>query len=123
MPGMELLSRGPLKLGAMKEFDVGKLDWVGSLPTGPPAKDGLARIVDADGGRYDPENLYHQAAAYPSFVQIEAARRRFRGQFRRRLKRLAERARLSGSVTITAARGNPRAPGAVALIMVLDVNG
>ncbi|MGO8960609.1 MAG: hypothetical protein ACLQFR_25015 [Streptosporangiaceae bacterium] len=95
MPRIELLSRGPLKLGPMKEFEVGKLDWVASLPPGPPAKDGLARIVDADGGRDDPENSYYEAAADPSFVQIEAARRRFRGQYLRRLKPLAERARSS----------------------------
>jgi hypothetical protein len=97
MPRAELPSRGPLKLGPIKEFDVGKLDWVGSLPPGPPAKDGLTRIVDADGGGDDPENSYYEAAAHPSFVQIEAARRRFRGQCLRRLKRLAERARSSGT--------------------------
>ena len=92
---MELLSRRLLILGPMKETDAGKLDRVGSLPAGPPAKDGLTRIVDADGGRDDAENSYYEAAADPSFVQLEAARRRFRGQYLRRLKRLAERARSS----------------------------
>ena len=79
----------------MDELDAGKLDWVSSLPAGPPTKDGLARIVDADGGRDDAENSYYEAAADPTFVQIEAARRRFRGQYLRRLKRLAEHARSS----------------------------
>jgi hypothetical protein len=79
----------------MKEFDAGKLDWVARLPTGPPAKDSLARLVDADGGRDDAENSYYEAAADPSFVAVEAARRRFRGQYLRRLKRLANRAQAS----------------------------
>jgi hypothetical protein len=85
----------PLMLGLMNELDADKLDWVRSLPAGPPAKDGLARIVDADGGHDDAENSY-ETAAHPTFVQIEAARRRFRGQYLRRLKRLAEHARSSG---------------------------
>jgi hypothetical protein len=97
VPRMELPSRRPLILGPMNEHDAGKLDWVGSLPADPPAKDALARIVDADGGRDDAENSYHEAAADPSFVQIEAARRRFRGQYLRRLKRLAEHARPIGN--------------------------
>jgi hypothetical protein len=79
----------------MKRFDAGKLDWVARLPAGPPAKDSLARIVDADGGRDDAENSYYEAAADPSFVAVEAARRRFRGQYLRRLRRLANRARAS----------------------------
>jgi hypothetical protein len=77
----------------MKELDADKLDWVRSLPAGPPAKDGLARIVDTDGGHDDAENSYYDAAADLTFVQIEAARRPFRGQYFRRLKRLAEHAR------------------------------
>jgi hypothetical protein len=97
MPRTDLLSRRPLILGRVKEFDAGKLDWVASLPAGPAAKDGLARIVDAAGGRDDAENSYYEAAADPGFVQIEAARRRFRGQYLRRLKRLAESAKSSGS--------------------------
>jgi len=85
----------------MNKLDAGKLDWVGSLPAGPPAKDGLARIVDADGGRDDAENSYYEAVADPAFVLIEAARRRFRGQYLRRLRRLAEHAR-SGEDLINA---------------------
>jgi hypothetical protein len=80
----------------MKEVDAGKLDWVGTLPAGPAAKKALARIVDADGGRDDAENSYYETAADPSVVQIETARRRFRGQYPRRLERQSERARSSG---------------------------
>jgi hypothetical protein len=86
----------PFILSLVKELEAGKLDWVRSLPAGPPTRDGLARIVDADGGRDDAENSYYEAAADPGFVQIEAARRRFRGQYLRRLKRMAERARSGG---------------------------
>ena len=77
----------------MKEFDPGKLGWISSLPVGQPEKDALARIVDADGGRDDTDNSYYEAAGDPSFVQIETVQRRFRGQYLRRLRRLAERAR------------------------------
>lgn len=69
----------------------------GGLPAGALAKDALARIVDADGGRDDAENAYYEAAADPSIVQIEAARRRFPGQYLRRLKRLPEHARPNGN--------------------------
>jgi hypothetical protein len=79
----------------MKQFDAGKLDWIAKLPAGPPAKDSLARVVDADGGRDDAESSYYEAAADPSFVAVEAARRRFRGQYLRRLRRLARRAQAS----------------------------
>jgi hypothetical protein len=80
----------------MEELHPGKLGWIGRLPAGPPAKDSLARIVDADGGRDDAENSYYEAAADPIFVRIETARRRFHGQYLRRLRRLAERARSGG---------------------------
>jgi hypothetical protein len=79
----------------MKQFDAGKLDWAARLPAGPPAKDSLARIVDADRGRDDAENSYYEAVADPSFVAVEAARRRFRGQYLRRLRRLVNRTRAS----------------------------
>jgi hypothetical protein len=77
----------------MKEPDAGKLGWIDRLPAGPPEKDALARIVDADCGRDDAENSYYEAAADPGFVRIETARRRFRGQYLRRLRRLAKRTR------------------------------
>jgi hypothetical protein len=56
-----------------------------------PDKEGLARLVDADGGRDDAENSYYEEAADPGFIRMEKARRRFRGQYLRRLKRLPHR--------------------------------
>ena len=50
----------------MNEHGAGKLDWVGSLPAGLPAKDALARIVDADGGRDDAENAYCERPRIPA---------------------------------------------------------
>jgi hypothetical protein len=79
----------------MKQLDAGKLGWIARLPAGPPEKDALARIVDADGGRDDVENSYYEAAADPSFVRVETARRRVRGQYLRRLRRLTNRAQSS----------------------------
>jgi hypothetical protein len=81
----------------VNELDAGKLDWVRSWPAGRPAKDGLARIAGADGGHDDAGNSCYQTAAHPAFVQVEAARRRFRGQYLRRLKGLAEHAGQAGS--------------------------
>ena len=72
----------------MKQFEAGKLDWVARLSAGPPTKDVLARLVDTDGSRDDAENSYYEAAADPSYVAVETARRRFRGQYLRRLRRL-----------------------------------
>jgi hypothetical protein len=73
--------------------DAPKASWVISFPAGPPDKDALARIVDLDGGRDDAENSYYEAAADPSFVLLESARRRFRAQYLRRLRRRADRDR------------------------------
>jgi hypothetical protein len=81
----------------MRERDAHKAGWAGSFPTGPPEKDGLARIVDADGGRDDAENSYYQEAADPVFVRLERARCRFRGQYPRRLRRLDGRDRSGGA--------------------------
>jgi hypothetical protein len=53
--------------------------------------------VDADGGRDEAENSYYEAAADPGFVRTEKAQRRFRGQYLRRLRRLADRNRFGGS--------------------------
>jgi hypothetical protein len=77
--------------------DASKAGWVNSFPAGPPDKAGLARIVDADGGRDDAENAFYEEAADPGFVRIETARRRFRGQYLRRLRRLADRDQLGGA--------------------------
>jgi hypothetical protein len=46
----------------IKKLDAATLDWVASLPAGPPEKDGLARIVEAEGRREDAENSYYEAA-------------------------------------------------------------
>jgi hypothetical protein len=67
--------------------------WVVGLPKGPPAKVDLARVVDAENGSDPAENSYYEAVADPSYVRLETARRRFRGQFLRRLRRLKNRAR------------------------------
>jgi hypothetical protein len=71
--------------------DAPKAEWVADLPSGPPEKEALARLVDADGGRDEAENSYYEAFADPAFVRVEAAQRRFRGQYLRRLRRLARR--------------------------------
>jgi hypothetical protein len=70
------------------ESDAPKAEWVVNLPSGPPERDALARLVDADDGRDDAENSYYEAVADPDFVRVETAQRRFRGQYLRRLRRL-----------------------------------
>lgn len=75
----------------MDGSDAPKAEWVIKLPSWPPAKNSLARLVDADAGRDDAENSYYEAFADPDFVRIETAQRRFRGQYLRRLRRLATR--------------------------------
>ena len=67
--------------------------WVAGLPAGPPAKDDLARVVDADGGNDEAENTYYELAADPQAVREEQAQRRYRGSYLRRLRRLASRSR------------------------------
>ena len=76
----------------MTEEDTAKA-WVVRLPDGPPDKVVLARIVDADGGRDDAENSYYEEAADPAYTRLETARRRYRGQYLRRLRRIAARDR------------------------------
>ncbi|MDQ1540247.1 MAG: hypothetical protein QOH29_973 [Actinomycetota bacterium] len=73
--------------------DSAKAEWVNNLPSGPPDRDSLARIVGADGGRDDAESAYYEAAADPDYVRLETAQRRFRGQYFRRLRRVGTRAR------------------------------
>jgi hypothetical protein len=62
----ERLREAHLHTGLMREPDAPKAGWAGSFPAGPPDKDALARIVDADGGRDDAENSYYEEAADPS---------------------------------------------------------
>jgi hypothetical protein len=63
-----------------------KSEWVDRLPSGPPLRDELAGLVDSDGGRDSAENEYFEMANDPQFVAIETAKRRFKGQLRRRLR-------------------------------------
>ncbi len=71
--------------------DAPKAEWVSELPGGPPERESLARIVDADGGQDDAENTYYEWAADPDAVWLETARHRFRGQYLRRLRRVGQR--------------------------------
>jgi len=75
------------------EPDALKAAWAVDLPGGQPDKVGLARIVDEDGGRDEGENQYYEAAADPDYMRLETARRRFRGQYFRRVRRLSNRVR------------------------------
>jgi hypothetical protein len=62
-----------------------KAVWAQSFPVGEPAKDSLGRLIESDD---DPAEIeYYEAAADPTFVQLERERRRFRGMLRRRLRR------------------------------------
>ena len=67
--------------------------WVEALPDGQPDRVALARVVDADGGRDEAENSYYEAAADPAYVRLETEQRRFRGQYLRRLRRIAAKER------------------------------
>ena len=62
-----------------------KTGWVEGLPTWPPAKDGLAPLVEVD--HDEAETEYYEAFADPTFVLVEREQRRYRGAFRRRLRR------------------------------------
>src|SRR5258708_24131000 len=79
----------------VKDVDAPKALWAGGFPAGPPDEDALGRLVDADCGRDDAENSYYEAAADAARVHLERARRRFRGQYLRRLRHRAERDRAS----------------------------
>ena len=39
-----------------------KFDWAERMPSGPPMRDGSARLVDADRGRDEAENGYFESA-------------------------------------------------------------
>ena len=58
-------------------------------------KDSSEELLKAAGGSDAPSNPYYQfeldQANDPSFVRQESARRRFRGQYLRRLRRLRQR--------------------------------
>jgi hypothetical protein len=84
----ERLREGCAHTERMGERAAPKAGWASRFPAGPPDKKGLARIVEADGGRDEAENSYYEEAADPGFVRLEKARRRFRGQYLRRLRHL-----------------------------------
>jgi hypothetical protein len=70
-----------------------KSGWADRLPGGPPLRDELARLVDADAGRDPAENGYFESANDPQFTSTETAQRKFKGQLRRRLRHLGSKAR------------------------------
>jgi hypothetical protein len=55
-----------------EEWDAPKAGWASNFPAGPPDKDGLAPLVEADGGGDDAENSYYEEAADPGFVRLES---------------------------------------------------
>ena len=71
-----------------------KEPWVERLDAGPSeSRESLGRLVDEDGSRDEAENGYYESSADPQFVANETAQRRFRGQFRRRLRHRAAKMR------------------------------
>jgi hypothetical protein len=68
------------------DADSPKKEWVDRLPSGPPLREDLARLVNSDQGRDAEENDLFETANDPQFVAKETAQRRFKGQLRRRLR-------------------------------------
>lgn len=70
--------------------------WVMGFPASKPMKDSPQDLLAAAGGSDAPSNAYYQLevdhANDPTFVRQETERRRFRGQYLRRLRRLRQRA-------------------------------
>lgn len=79
--------------GRVKQPESPKSEWVGELADGPPSKKDLAALVESDDARDPTEVEYYEAAADPQFVRNETEHRRFRSQFRRRLRHLAAKER------------------------------
>lgn len=69
-----------------------KHSWVERLLAGEPMKASLGRLVERDGARDQAEVEYYEVAADPSVDGIETAQRRYRAQFRRRLRHRQSRA-------------------------------
>jgi hypothetical protein len=69
--------------------------WVLGLPAGPPLKDSPERLIAAAGSSDAASNPYYQLevdrAMDPTYLRQETARRQFRGQYLRRLRRLRQR--------------------------------
>lgn len=77
----------------MRQPESPKSEWVGELAHGPASKKALAVLVDSDGAGDPAEVEYYEAAADPQFVLNETEQRRFRSQFRRRLRHRAAKER------------------------------
>jgi hypothetical protein len=81
-----------------KDAESAKSDWVADFPSEPPESVELARILEeAPVGDRDFELFDYQRSIDPSFQTVENQRRRFRGQFLRRLKRLSTKSRYSSA--------------------------
>jgi hypothetical protein len=69
--------------------------WVLGVPARPALKDSPEGLIAEAGGSDAASNPYYQfevdRAHDPTYVRQEAARRRFRGQYLRRLRRLRQR--------------------------------
>jgi hypothetical protein len=75
-----------MSVGQTVSMSSPKEPWAERFDAGPPMRESLGRVVDSDGGRDEAENAYFESSNDPQFVTIETAQRRFRGQFRRRLR-------------------------------------
>jgi hypothetical protein len=64
--------------------ETSKLGWVMDLPAGTPDREVLAELVEADHDEF--ETQLYEAFADPEFVAIDREKRRYRGQFMRRLR-------------------------------------
>ena len=54
-----------MEFGPRVEPTSPKFDWAERMPSGPPMRDGSARLVDADRGRDEAENGYFESANDP----------------------------------------------------------
>lgn len=77
-------------------WEAAKFNGVQDLPVGPSGEDSLRRLLDADGWRDEAEISYYEAFADPEYVYLETTKRRFRGQYLRRLRRRAHRLKRPG---------------------------
>ena len=77
-----------MSVGQNERMSSPKEPWAEGFDAGPPMRESLGRLVDSNGGRDEAENDYFESSNDPQFVAIETAQRRFRGQFRRRLRHL-----------------------------------
>lgn len=76
--------------------------WAFQVPPGPPARQVLAWLVDRDRGRDDAENDYFESANDPQAVLQDDQQRRFRAQFRRRIRHRAAKRREAAQLDLRA---------------------